>query len=234
MKKFIIIIVCLFTVAVTFAQAKADVSSKTNKDSSKTLKEPQKEEPKEPIKKLFDTTTINGCMGLIFGQSKSKVKQIMTSKGGILDTKYSKPDVLIYDNIKFATRKTSFVACHFTNDKLCECVIYMKADLESNTTNLYNVIKNELNKKYYESDVTFEQYKYPYEKGDGFTENAISLGKATFITYWFENSSEQFGENINFVILEITSDMYIKILYQDAELSKGAKDKEVQEKNLDY
>lgn len=62
---------------------------------------------------------------------------------------------------------------------------------------------------------TYERYDSPYEKGDGYTTTAISVGKAHFNTYW----TKLIGGTIQ---LSINYNHTVELTYQDDEIIEDA------------
>ena len=152
-----------------------------------------------------------------------------------IDQKNSNEALLVFTGISFAGRNTLFISFDFINRKFHTGSVYFDAGLESKVIDYYTEIKNELNEKYYKSILDFELYKEPYKKGDGYTESAIKLGKATFSTYWtFKNAKQKSDEENNSIALVINERLRVVLSYQDGVLITEAIEK-VKSKNLkDY
>lgn len=178
--------------------------------------------------------TLDGFFGMKFGSSKESIKKIMLEKPGCnFDTKHSTEDILIFNGLKFAGRDIQFMLFSFTNNKFHTSRVVLVSELESKTVELYNEIKGELNEKYFTTKSDYEFYKSPYEKGDGYTESAIKLGKAEFSAFWkFKNPNSPEGQNI--ISLEINPSLSISLGYQDGVLIKEVVSKTKEKNYKDY
>lgn len=173
---------------------------------------------------------INGFLNISFGENKQNVIEKIKEKNGILDLENVNEDSLIFDNLKFAGRDTTFVAFHFVQDKFCRAMVFLKANLESQTVTLYKHIKEEINERYYQTADDFENYEYPYEKNDGHIETAISLGKATFSSYWtFKNNKEN-----DYISVKIDENFHIIIVYESGQLMTDFENCKKQKNYEDY
>ncbi len=172
---------------------------------------------------------LEGFLGIKFGTSSEDVKDFMFTKPNCtIDLENSDNNQLFFEGAKFAGREPLFILFKFVDNKFHTACVLIKPKLESQTIDLYNEIKNEVNEKYYKTEEDYETYKYPYEKNDGHTETAIELGKATFSAFWkFNSSSDE-----NYIALSITEGLHIKINYQDGSLVQIAVDRE-KAKNID-
>ncbi len=178
---------------------------------------------------------IESFLGIKFGTSIDSVKRIMLSKPGcLIDKKNSDSTQLVFDGVKFAGRETVLMQFKFVNKRFHTGIAFIKPRLTSQTVELYNTIKGEVNEKYYTTSEDFETYKSPYEKGDGYTESAIKLGKAIFEAYWKSKKNSQTEDEDNYICVEITDGLLIKISYQDGALVKIASSQDKAKKSLDY
>ena len=178
---------------------------------------------------------IDGFMGMKFGSSSDVVKKIMLDKPDCtLDKKNSTITRMVFDGIRFAGRKTLFVALSFIDDKLFNGSAYFKPDLESKTLDLYNEMREEINEKYYSTEFDFETYKSPYAKGDGHTEMAIKLGKANFAAFWTGKDPTTGVADSNAISLEISESLFIVLNYQDGKLARLNTIKTKEKNSADY
>jgi hypothetical protein len=178
--------------------------------------------------------TLDGVLGLKFGSSREDVRQVMLKRADFpLDKANSTNDDVLYGAGKFAGRDVEVLYLQFVNNKLYSIAFFIPVDLESRLIDTYNEIQSELNEKYYESEEIIENYKEPYEKGDGYAETAIKIGKATFLTRWkFDSSSN--NEYYNMITVGITTTMQILLIYKDGALDKVASEKNKAKKLDDY
>lgn len=177
---------------------------------------------------------LDSFFGVKFGSPQEAVKKVMLSKPGCkLDTKDSDDNTLVFSGVKFAGRETFLIVFNFVNNKFHTAKVLIPSSLPSKAILLYNEIKSELNEKYYLTLDDFENYEYPYEKGDGYTESAIKLGKATFTAFWvFSNTNST--EDKNSISLQVTETLDILLTYQDGALIKEAVQKRKDQDFKDY
>ena len=147
----------------------------------------------------------------------------MSNRDGVIfDKKNSKNNFIVFKDGKFAGRKCLFSVFKLHKNQVWEIAIVIDCPLSADLVDKYKEMKKEINEKYFISESDYESYKYPYEKGDGHTETAISIGKASFSCYWvFKKQS---------ITLEITKNMNIMITYQDTKLTEEAVNA-IEEKN---
>lgn len=96
---------------------------------------------------------------------------------------------------------------------------------------MYKQICTELNKKYYKTEKTYETYDYPYEKNDGHTETAISLGKAEFSSFWNFNN---LNKKDDYISVEINQYLEVVINYEHGELTNAMVNLNKEKDLLDY
>lgn len=175
---------------------------------------------------------INGFLNISFGENKESTIEKIKERNGIPDSQNSTNESLIFDNLKFAGRETTFTAFHFVNDKFCRAMVFLKANLESRTIDLYKQIKDEITEKYYITNQDYENYEYPYEQNDGHTETAISLGKASFSSFWkFKNSQ---GQQDDYISLKIDENFHVIVIYENGELMEKYENNKNQNNYQDY
>lgn len=188
------------------------------------------------ISTVSNGKTLDVFFGFRFGCSMDSIKKGMLMKPGCtIDSKNSNETRLVFDNVKFAGRDASFMSFSFINNKFHTGAVSIAPNLKSQIIDLYNEIKSELNEKYFVTKDDFEIYKSPYEKGDGYYETAIKLGKASFSSYWmFENPKSNKEDQKNTISLKITETLNISIKYQDGILIDEAVDKSKAKNFKDY
>lgn len=157
-----------------------------------------------------DLPKITGLLGIPFGSSVEKVKQVMTNKGAKRDLKSKQ---LLFTNVKFGAYSDCLVIFSFVNNKLYQGIISLPSGSEGSTIDRYDLAVSELSKKYGEGE-SYKSFKYPYEEGDGHELTAIQLEKAEFTTYWI------IGDQA--LSSYISKDLYIFIKYQDTKLFREA------------
>ena len=102
---------------------------------------------------------INGFLNISFGETEQNVIKRVKERNGVLDLENSTDGCLVFDNLKFAGREITFVAFHFSDNKFCRVMVFLKANLQSKTVDLYKKIKEEITEKYYITDLDFENYE---------------------------------------------------------------------------
>lgn len=176
--------------------------------------------------------TLDGVMGVKFGSSPETVKKVVLAKTGAkLFTGRTHEHMLFFEGFTFAGRKVALVAFSFINNQFHTAMIAFKPKNSATIIELYEELKNEINEKYFVTNMDYEEYKYPYEKGDGLAEYAIQADKANFSAYWeFKNLNSE----SDYINLKISSDLRIDLTYQSGALIKLARDKQKQDNNKDY
>lgn len=180
----------------------------------------------------MNNSKLDGFLGIEFGSSLEIVKEKFANKTGIiLESVDDENDALFCNGAKFAGRETEMMLFLFFDDQFCKGVVTIKPILESKVVDLYKQIRDEINVKYYISESDYEIYYDPYEKDDGYTESAISLGKAEFSCYWnFENS----GMLDNYISIQVNENLQIKIGYENGELMDQFVKRSQEKNSLDY
>jgi hypothetical protein len=180
----------------------------------------------------MNNSRLDGFLGIEFGSSLEIVKEKFASKTGIiLESVDDENDALFCNGAKFAGRETEMMLFLSFDNQFCKGVVYVKPSLESKVIDLYNQIRNEINQKYFKTDLDYEFYTSPYEKDDGYTESAISLGKADFSCYWnFEN----IGTIENTISLIISEKLEIVISYENGNLMKLLVERNQEKNSVDY
>lgn len=176
--------------------------------------------------------TLNGFLGVEFSSSLEITKEKLNERFGLnLSDSNNDPNYLIYNSVTFGGRTTEYMILTFFEDKFSNASVYIKPNLESKVVETYKIIKEEINEKYFVSIDDYEFYEKPYEKDDGYTESAISLGKATFSSYWnFANS----GYGMNCICVEINENLEIIITYQNSNLMEQIVNRNKRNNSLDY
>jgi len=180
--------------------------------------------------------TLDGFFGFRFGCSMDSVKKEMLIKPGCsLIDKYSSENMLAFEGMKFAGRDATYMIFGFINNKFHTGSVLISPNLKSKIIELYSDIQGELNEKYYKTTKVYENYTSPYEKGDGYYETAIKLGKADFSSFWkFVNPKSNKEDQKNSISLKITPTLNVSIKYQDGILIDEAVDKSKAKNFKDY
>lgn len=178
--------------------------------------------------------TLDGVFGMKFGMSQEEVKQIMLKRSDFpLNKIGNSKEAITYGAGKFAGRDIKILYLKFVDNKLSTIGFIYSIDLESEVVDTYQQIKRELVQKYGESELDIEDYSTPYEQGDGYTESAIRLGKATFLSKWTLGSSTNVDINNN-IGLFISTGLSVMLLYQDGKLQKLESESDKEKALNDY
>lgn len=174
---------------------------------------------------------LNGFLGIPFGSNKELVIEKLIEKNGTLDEENSNKDALFVNGITFGGRQTEVLLLTFFENQFCKAVVIIKPKLESKVVETYKQIKNEITGKYYVSDKDIEAYHLPFMQNDGYTESAISLGKAIFSCYWTFGDSEILEDYIS---VSINEDLEIAIAYENGPLMALFVQRKEEKDSLDY
>jgi hypothetical protein len=176
---------------------------------------------------------LNGFLGIEFGTSTEKAKEILLSREGVLfDNENSSDEALFFNGVTFAGRKTSYVFLLFVDNRFAKALVTLNPRIESRVIDMYKDIKSEINTKYFCAQDDFEIYEEPYFKDDVDFENGIRVGKITFSAYWsFENITNQTED---FISLRINEDMEIIISYESGYLTNIMVERKRKENQNDY
>lgn len=164
--------------------------------------------------------TLTGFWGIPFGSSIETTKKAMIGRG-TLDVKESTKEILLYEKVRFAGRTTKWIMIGFVNNKMHTVRIFFKTDVANKSIDLYQAIKRELNEKYFISTSDYVDFKSPYEEGDGYEITAVRTGAADYSCYWFfTRPGEEDPEMQNIIWLELDTELYVILGYQDGRLIK--------------
>lgn len=128
---------------------------------------------------------LTGFWGMPWGITQKNALEQMELKG--YSPVYSKDSGYLFKDVKFAGRDGELLLS-FKDDQLYIAVYRIKTE-KNKVYETYQKIKQDLANKYGVADRDREEYKFPYEKGDGHTETAISLDLVDLTCIWdFDNS----------------------------------------------
>lgn len=171
-------------------------------------------------------TSLKGCMGINFGDSKAKVRQVMSTKNGF--ELYKDDEVtLSYLNGTFAGHEAIGAVFAFYQNQLHTAVILLKVEQEPKVMDFYYEILGELKDRYSMQYQSAHVYRSPYYAGDGYTVTAIKLGYADI------GSAFSFDDG-NVIAVDITNSIGLKLTYQDGALIKKAIEQNKEKNNQDY
>jgi hypothetical protein len=171
-------------------------------------------------------TTLKGCMGINFGDSKSQVKAVMNTKKDFNPYK-DESDGLSYTEGSFAGHEAVGAIFKFYQDKLHTIIILLEIKQEPKAMDFYYEVLNDLKDKY---GVMYDKghvYRSPYFAGDGYTVSGIKMG-------YIDIQSLFTFDDTNALAVSITSDISLKIVYQDGHLIDAAIEAEKNKQKQDY
>jgi hypothetical protein len=175
------------------------------------------------------TKSIDGFWGIKFGTSKSEAATAMKAKGATPSQAATQDNLLSYEGVNFAQRKTFLVMLKFANDKLYDVrVVYQPENNEP--ISQFEAMVKELKIPYGETTV-FRNFDEPYKHGDGHELTAIKVGKAQYAAFW---STVNSAGDKNFISLKIAKDLYIDLDYQDGTIVKNLIAERNESKTSDY
>jgi hypothetical protein len=123
--------------------------------------------------------------------------------------------MLAYEDVSFAQRTAILIMLKFDKNQFYEAKVAYKPEQE-NVINQFETMATELKAPYGETTV-FHNFTKPYELGDGYELSAIKQGKANYAAYWFTTNGA--GDR-NYVVLKISKELYINLIYQDGTIVK--------------
>lgn len=170
-----------------------------------------------------DPATIIGILGVEFGTTKEYVILKMKEKGATISL--SEDDAVYFLHVKFGVFEGCTASFFFLENKLYQGQLILPVVIEANLIDQYKKVNAELAKKYGAGD-EYEEYKYPFAKGDGLEITAIKLGKATVKSYWTKNK--------NNISTQILKDMFVLVTYQDRILINEAIKLQDKKSLIDY
>lgn len=176
--------------------------------------------------------SLDGFMEIKFGSSPETVKKIILAKPNAeLEKEHTKDNTLFFKGLTFAGREVLMIGFKFIDNKFYDAIVGLRVTSSTKIYELYKEIKTELNNKYFVTTDEHEEYKSPYKKGDGLTEQAIQKGKANMYAYWkFKNGDL----DTNYIGLGTSNGFFISLNYRNGVLAKLAEEKNKAEKNKDY
>jgi hypothetical protein len=169
---------------------------------------------------------IESFLGIKFGSSVAQVKTAMLARGSTFDTKNSKAELLLFDQVTLGSRKTSVFGVKFINGQAYCAIFIFKPELQARTLEFYNDLKKDMTEVYGDGE-SKKTFKYPYKDGDGDELMAIESGNADYSTLWFDDKRNVIAE-------KITSEMEITLIYQDAALESIASEKDKAKEKADF
>lgn len=166
---------------------------------------------------------LTGFWGLKFGSSISQAENYMATKPGcVLGPVDGKDDLLMYKGGTFAGKDIDFIALQFYKGAFYSGVVFLTPATEERAIPIYKELKADLTAKYSAPQKDYENYKYPYEKGDGHELTAIKLEKLKLTSLWFFDNAS--------ITLSISKDLQPALFYSETKMqtavSEAAKTKE--------
>ena len=174
------------------------------------------------------TKPIDGFSGIKFGSNSVTVLAALKAKGGIINKENTEKDYLALDHVKIGTRVAS-VMVKFINDKAFEADYLFLPEVEGKLLELYKGVDNDITLAYGSTKQVSNKYKDPYKEGEeeSLTLIGLSAGNIDFTTSWFDSAE-------NSIQITITTDMIVKLTYQDNKLTDQAVAKQNEKKKSDF
>jgi len=165
----------------------------------------------------FSQTTkpIDGFLGIKFGSSKAVVLAVMKAKGAVLNEKIGNANNLAFNRVKLGLKDAALLV-RFVNNKAFEADYFFVPDVEAKIIETYDDLVTDVINKYGNGQAT-KQFNPPYaeDESDGDTLLGLSAGKINFQTDWSDDKK-------NSIEIIITTDMNVKLIYQDGVLTNEA------------
>lgn len=115
-----------------------------------------------------------------FGSSRDEVKKMLSSKGYVFSKNLKHQDLLFTGEV--ASVKAQIGVVFNEDGKLVRTVVILLTE-DKNAIAKFRSLRESLIKKYGKpKDDTVDVFLSPYEKGDGYAEQAVKLGKGLFLT----------------------------------------------------
>ena len=174
------------------------------------------------------TKPIDGFSGIKFGSNSVAVFAALKAKGAILNKENTEKNYLALDHVKIGTRIAS-VMVKFINDKAFEADYLFVPEVEGKLLDLYKGVNEDITLAYGNKKQVSEKYKEPYKEGEeeSLTLIGLSAGNIDFTTSWFDSAE-------NSIQITITTDMIVKLTYQDSKLTDQAVAKQNEKKKSDF
>jgi len=163
--------------------------------------------------------SLKSFWGMPFGSSKDFVIRTMKEKGIVLKEVVAGNKVTLNTvaDITFSNKTVFVLYLNFINNKFYEALLLYPTETPNIKDDFKKLVRN-INEKYFDAE-EYENYKYPYKKGDEHEESAISLGYGELNAFWiFKNDNA-----ISLETLKVERNNYLKLTYQDSKLLKEAK-----------
>lgn len=160
----------------------------------------------------------DGFWGMKFGLSKVECLRIVKAKkNGTIDKRTIASNLIFIDNPEFAGRKTQYITLEFKNGKLITGNVSFKLHSDAEVFEEYNLIKEELNRKYYKTEQDYRRYKPPSHHVDGLELMALKSGYLKISTHWSVNDENNRDIQIG---MRINEDLYVFLTYWDVKASE--------------
>lgn len=173
-------------------------------------------------------TSLTGCMGLEFGDSKQTVMSKMSTKTSFkFNTENKKTNTISYLDGTFGGRSCIGAVYHFYDDQLHTVTILVDADPDTKAIDVYEAVVRDLETKYGCTAERANTYQKPYYPNDGYTLGAIRLGYVELNAFFV-------FEDTNVLSLTITPSLSVKVVYQHSGLAKTAIQERDKQNAKDY
>lgn len=155
---------------------------------------------------------ISGFLDIVFGDNKDVAKEKMNQRGAKLDLETSTIDSLVFDNVPFAGRVTTFIVLRFFQNEFFQASVHFTIKPESKTLSFYKDLKNDINKKYFITDSDYETYTNSAFKDEAFINLGIQSGYTDISAFWkFPNDKGY----VDYITLKIEPNLDVVLIYED-------------------
>ena len=159
-----------------------------------------------PLAASADTTSYATFANIPFGSTHAQVRHLTSLKGYVYD---SVDSTSTSDIFKGTTDDvSSSVVAKFDNSNRLAKVIVILGTADSEVQDKYTEVHDQLINKYGTPNNDFHFYSDPYFAGDGYEQQALRLGKASFSAYWAQpNGYAQLS-------VEISTNLTVNVIYE--------------------
>jgi hypothetical protein len=153
-----------------------------------------------------------------WGSTRPEVRKRIEAAGFVFQTEDKDGDLLFGGAVLGVDTD---VLCFFANDQLVKVHVRLKT-ADSKAVSTYRDMVEVLTKKFGRPQIKLEDFRSPYYKGDGFEEQAIRSGKATFASGWGAEGSS------GGVVIDIGEQLVVDITYESSQWGAEAQRRRAQ------
>lgn len=173
---------------------------------------------------------IAGFYGLSFGSKKDSVISALKARGAVnIDSVNA--DFISFTGMKFGNREGDFFGLRFIDGLFFEGIVAFVVKQDPQVDSEFTAIRNDLT-SVYGNGKSYSHFKSPYRIGDGYESTAIKGGYGKLMHAWHEG--RDINDDVDYILLETTPDIYLKITYRYAKLAKIAIQRAKNKASQDY